>query len=265
MGSKFDFEKWFDNLDFTKNVVTRFFKQVELDADFCDRSDGIFGFWRDHRGAAFYIKPDPCYFGYYTIFVCGEKTRFDGTPYFSIRPTAEQIASVESGLAVLSDAWKSMKDLYEGTTILYGRLREATFETCHTCDDMDDRPSDTEEMERACQKWGDHAGCFAMKWRQALSDVKKVMTQENSPRNHRKFHVEKVSDVESKVAIATTTVYETDDLDDAQAWVTSDCDRTKKMRDYPFVSVDNDGRTVVLTYLVSDKRLNTVWKIVELP
>ena len=265
MESKFDFDKWFDDLDFTKNVVTRFFKQVELDADFCDHSDGIFGFWKDHRGATFFIKPDPCYFGYYTIFVHGEKTRFDGTPYFSISPTSEQIASVENGLAILSDAWRSMKKLYETATDVYGRLREATFETCHTCDDMDDRSSDTSEMEEACQKWGNHAGCFTMKWRQSLSDAKKVLIHDEPKHRHAKFHVEKVSDVKNKIAIATTTVYETDSLDDAFNWITTDCDRTKSMKDYPIVNVDKEGRTVVLTYLVADTRLNTVWKIVEFP
>jgi len=224
----------------------------------------LFDCWKERCHCHFYISDKETAPRFAVMYHSGSSDsrsiRFSNWMY---KNTAEKVSET---MNLLSSLYVDASKMFDMTLDLYNTLKTATFETCHTCDEIEGKVPSVLSMTLKCSKEGDHCGCFVKGWRDILS--KSFHTFENDLR----FLVVKSSDIPAKVVIDADTVAKFGTLEDAKRFVEAESTNLESYflsRKYPMVAkeVVDDGRLTVVSRFNGNiiPRLNTVWKIVELP
>lgn len=85
---------------------------VEFDRGhlYCEYPRGsVLEFWGENAGKEFEVKSDLAYFGYMTVFLKGEKMRFDGSPYWLMGMDEEEREWIEGALNEMSARWRALE------------------------------------------------------------------------------------------------------------------------------------------------------------
>lgn len=69
----------------------------------------VLEFWGENAGKEFEVRSDELYFGYVTVFLKGEKMRFEGSPYYHAGATGEEMRWLEGSLNWMSARWSALK------------------------------------------------------------------------------------------------------------------------------------------------------------
>lgn len=69
----------------------------------------VLEYWGENAGKEFEVRSDELYFGYVTVFLKGEKMRFEGSPYYHAGATGEEMRWLEGSLNWMSARWSALK------------------------------------------------------------------------------------------------------------------------------------------------------------
>ena len=74
----------------------------------------VLEFWCENAGKEFEVRSDELYFGYVTVFLKGEKMRFEGSPYYHAGATVEEKGRLEEALNWMSARWREVRGKGDG-------------------------------------------------------------------------------------------------------------------------------------------------------